>query len=180
MCSRASEQSVINALIDAIDTGEASLKQAHGSALLAGYRERDWGQRRIVDSGGVLPPADTTLALADEDTLLIMFEESRVPAIMSGASLTAEEESIWKSHIEDLRHPEDPDDWGNRACVILEVQHTDGRRAYLAVREWFVNSGLYVQAYRTYSECVNALAALGLLTLDSQVAWKEHYLRSRQ
>jgi hypothetical protein len=61
--------------------------------------------------------------------------------------------------------------------VVLQVKHTDSRRAYLAVRDWDGHAGVLVSAHSTYTDAVNSLKSAGMIRMDDYVAW-EHRFKS--
>ena len=63
--------------------------------------------------------------------------------------------------------------------MAVEVKHSDGRRAHLAIQKWNGESGVLVATYQTCTEAVTALKNIGVFRTDPGLTFDEQAERGR-
>jgi hypothetical protein len=165
----ASEQWVIDRLVEAVDVGDAGAKMKLGTCLLDGYERHDWYRRRMVDSGALVLHEDLNPEVADPDDVaeVLGYDSDRANEIARGAGFTTQELEAWRALVvaSGFDHELIYLGYAN-ACVVVEVKHSDGRHACIAVQKWSRGSGVFVAAYKTHAEALNALRSIGMVKMD--------------
>ncbi len=177
-----SERWVIDRFVEAVESGEGDLRDRLAKRLLEGYTQHDWTRRRVNSSGIMVSTFALDPRHADlQDTLDALeakdVNTNRLTKVAAGAPLTAREIEIWRSFV--IERGFSPEfvyehDEGN-ICVILEVKHSDRRRARLAVKNWDGQSGTLVAACSTYTEALGAIKRCGIVNMDDDLMWRERF-----
>ena len=156
------ERWVIDRLVEAVDEGDADVKEKCGRHLLARYEGGEWRQWREIDSGRFLPLAELNPDQSDWSPSEVLeggdTSEARLCELADGDDMTPSELMEWRDAIAaSSLDPEAEPDW-----AVLEVKHSDPRRtACLAVTAWHRGGGNFVAAYSSHSEAMNALKQVG-------------------
>lgn len=175
-----SEQWVIDRLVEAVELGVAEDKLRFARRLLDGYAKDGWRRRRMVDSGIIVLETDLDPRFADPGDAANAVDraggsQERYDQLAGGALLTNEEVSTWREYVTEIAFDDGLAYECHRSnlCVVLEVKHSDRRRAHLAVTHWDGQSGDLVAAYPTYTDALNALKNAGTVKMDSYLVWEE-------
>jgi hypothetical protein len=173
------EKWVIDRLVEAVEAGDADEKLKLAKHLLDGYKRHDWRRRRIVDAGIILLTSELDPGRADPQEVSEALEQAEVPEsrlkqVSEGATLTDSELAVWREFVVEAAFDQERVSMrlGN-VCLVIEVKHSDTRRAYLAVQKWNGRSGVLVASYQTSTEAKNALASIGIFRMDSGLTWEE-------
>lgn len=176
----ASEQDVIDHLVEAVDAGDSDAKKSWGDLLLDGRAERAWRRARIAESGIILLTSEIEGENVDLAELLEALDadgvtQFRLKRIEAGAPLSPTEMAAWRRHLEQRFDPNDDPSYQNE-WVLLEIKHSRRRgAAYVAVTGWKDDSGRFLAAYSTYSEALNALRQAGMVAITSDLAWGDRF-----
>ena len=123
----------------------------------------------------VADPGDVLEALQEADV-----SESRLEEIEGGAALTGPEVAVWREHLVCATFDAERVSTRERnVCVVVEVKHSDGRRAHLAIQKWNGESGVLVATYETCTEAVTAVKNIGVFVTDSGLTFDEQSERGR-
>lgn len=133
-----SEKWVIDSFVEAVESGEAELRDRLAQRLLDGYRDRGWTRRHLRGSGLILMPDRLNPEGVPIEELLEELEqleisEKRIAAISAGSPLRRTEVEAWRSLvIERAFDGEFAYELGQgNVCVVLEVKHSNRRRGVL-------------------------------------------------
>ena len=162
------ENWVIDRLVDAVEAGDTDGKQALGQRLMDGIDRDNWNGGRFIEVGQFLPLTFLDAASIDDDDMNWLCGDetvtlSRANEILadgvSGVELTR-----WRERVAERAFDPGEFDRDMLWCLIA-VRRTGGREAYVAAFGYGLSPLTYVAAYDTYTESMNALKAMGFISL---------------
>lgn len=162
---------VIDRLVEAVEAGDAAEKIKLARHFIRCRQRLGWNHGTVVGSGIIVLNANLDPAKADPGEIAGALEETvsaaRLTKIAAGGRLTKSEALRWREYsIECGLDEEIAWTYGANFWVVLELRHTNRRRAYLALRNWDGRSGVFVAAYETQTYALMAVRSLGVVRVD--------------
>ncbi len=171
-----SEQWVLDRLIESVEAGDAPFRDRLAKHLIEKYSNHDWHRRRVIDTGVILPNTQLDPRVANREDVVTALEDTkisnaRLKKLSEGALLNNAEVAIWRRYVRERAF--DPEFVFERGegnfCVVVELKHSDRRRAHLAITNWDGQSGVLVAPHSTYTEALAALKMVGAVSMEDSI-----------